>query len=420
MGNINTTGPNEALVVSGGCCTSTKKTFVVGGWAWSWWLLSNVQRISLETMTLTPKCVNVETSEGVPLTVTCIAQCKIMNEKELLTIACEQFLGKTVEHIHQVVLLTLEGHLRAILGTMTVEEIYRERDQFAQLVREVATNDVGRMGIEILSFTIKDVFDSVEYLSSLGKTKTAEVKRNAAVGVANSERDAGIRESECQKAAMDIKFSADSKIEDSTRQFLTQKAQYDTEVNYKKADASLAYDLESTRIDQQIAFEKKQIDLVQRKKQIIIQEQENTRIEKEIQGDIRLVADAQAHAIKEKAAGSKSKVIAEAEANARKLQIIGEAQARAIEAKGLAEAEEMRIKAAAYKQYGDAAILALTLDSLPKIAAEIAAPLSKTDQIVLLSGDTGDLNKIAAQVPPAIQALTGLEIAKVCSQYVVY
>ncbi len=88
-------------------------------------------------MTLTPKCVNVETSEGVPLTVTCIAQCKIMNEKELLTIACEQFLGKTVEHIHQVVLLTLEGHLRAILGTMTVEEIYRERDQFAQLVREV-------------------------------------------------------------------------------------------------------------------------------------------------------------------------------------------------------------------------------------------------------------------------------------------
>lgn len=215
-----------------------------------------------------------------------------------------------------------------------------------------------------------NLFENLIYFKFVN-AQTAEVKRNAAVGVANSERDAGIRESECQKAAMDIKFSADSKIEDSTRQFLTQKAQYDTEVNYKKADASLAYDLESTRIDQQIAFEKKQIDLVQRKKQIIIQEQENTRIEKEIQGDIRLVADAQAHAIKEKAAGSKSKVIAEAEANARKLQIIGEAQARAIEAKGLAEAEEMRIKAAAYKQYGDAAILALTLDSLPKVCYKL-------------------------------------------------
>lgn len=224
----------------------------------------------------------------------------------------------------------------------------------------------------------------MEYLSSLGKTKvkwtivfvninvflytkTAEVKRNAAVGVANSERDAGIRESECQKAAMDIKYSADSKIEDSTRQYLSQQAGYDTEVNYKKADAALSYDLQSTRIDQQIAFEKKEIDLIQRRKQILIQESENIRIEKEIQGDIRLVADAQAHAIKEKAAGFKSKVIAEAEADARKLEIIGQARARAIEAKGLAEAEEMRIKAAAYKQFGEAAILALTLDSLPKV-----------------------------------------------------
>src|SRR5699024_9163725 len=115
-------------------------------------------------------------------------------------------------------------HLRAILGTMTVEEIYREREQFASLIREVATPDIGRMGVEILSFTIKDVFDNVEYLSSLGKAKTAEVKRNAAVGVANAERDAGIRESECQKSSMDIKYSADSKIEDSTRQYLTQKA----------------------------------------------------------------------------------------------------------------------------------------------------------------------------------------------------
>lgn len=166
---------------------------------------------------------------------------------------------------------------------------------------------------------------------------------------------------------MDIKYSADSKIEDSTRQYLSQKAEYDTEVNSKKADAALSYDLQSTRIDQKIAFEKKEIDLIQRRKQILIQENENLRIEKEIQGDIRLVADAQAHAIKEKAAGYKSKVIAEAEADARKLEIIGNARAQAIEAKGVAEAEEMRIKAAAYKQYGDAAILSIILDSLPKV-----------------------------------------------------
>ena len=319
-------------------------------------------------MTCTPKCENVETSEGVPITVTCIAQCKIMNEKELLTIACEQFLGKTVEHIKSVILQTLEGHLRAILGTMTVEEIYRERDQFASLVREVATPDVGRMGIEILSFTIKDVYDNVDYLASLGKSKIAEVKRDASVGVANAERDAGIREAECQKASMDIKFSADSKIEDSLRQYLTKKSEFETEVNYKKAEAELAYDLESTRFQQRIAFEEKEIDLIERRKQIDIQDQENIRVQKEIHAGVHLVADAKSHEIKEIAAGKKAQIIAQAEAEAEKVQIIGKAEANAIKIRGHAEAEQMRLQAAAYKQFGDAAILALTLESLPKVS----------------------------------------------------
>uniref|UniRef100_A0A023FV00 Putative flotillin n=1 Tax=Amblyomma parvum TaxID=251391 RepID=A0A023FV00_AMBPA len=191
MGNIQTVGPNEALIVSGGCCGNAGKKMVVGGWAWAWWLVTDVQRLSLEVMTLTPRCEHVETSQGVPLTVTGVAQCKVMTEKEFLSTAAEQFLGKEVEHIKAVILQTLEGHLRAILGTLTVEEVYRDRDQFASLVREVAAPDIGRMGIEILSFTIKDVFDRVEYLTSLGRARTAAVKRDADIGVAQAERDAG-------------------------------------------------------------------------------------------------------------------------------------------------------------------------------------------------------------------------------------
>merc|ERR1719431_344527 len=152
-------------------------------------------------MTLNPVCEGVETSEGVPLTVTGVAQCKVMPEGELLDTALEQFLGRSASDIEDVILQTLEGHLRAILGTLTVEEIYQDRDRFAQLVREVASPDVGRMGIEILSFTIKDVYDKVEYLSSLGKTQTAAVQRDADIGVAESERDAGIKEAEAQKNA---------------------------------------------------------------------------------------------------------------------------------------------------------------------------------------------------------------------------
>merc|ERR1719510_774752 len=173
-------------------------------------------------MTLNPVCDNVETKQGVPLTVTGVAQVKIMKEEKFLEIAAEQFLGKKEDEITETILQTLEGHLRAILGTLTVEEVYKDRDQFANLVRDIAKPDVGKMGIEILSFTIKDVYDNVDYLASLGKSQTAAVKRDAEIGVAQANRDAGIREAECEKSAMDIKYSTDTKIEDNSRAFKVQ------------------------------------------------------------------------------------------------------------------------------------------------------------------------------------------------------
>uniref|UniRef100_A0A8C4Q4E2 Flotillin n=1 Tax=Eptatretus burgeri TaxID=7764 RepID=A0A8C4Q4E2_EPTBU len=216
-----------------GCCGADDKKYVIGGWAWVWMLVSESQRISLELITVNPYCEDVETAEGVALTVTGVAQIKVMTEHELLALACEQFLGKTVQEIKTVVLQTLEGHLRSILGTLTVEAVFQDRDQFAQLVREVASPDVGRMGIEILSFTIKDVFDNVDYLASLGKSQSALVKRDAEIGVAEAERDAGIREAECKKTMLDVKFDSDTKMANSKREFEMQKADFDQEVNTK-------------------------------------------------------------------------------------------------------------------------------------------------------------------------------------------
>merc|ERR1719336_1327856 len=207
-------------------------------------------------MTLNPMCDNVETKQGVPLTVTGVAQVKIMKDKNLLEIAAEQFLGKKEEEITETILQTLEGHLRAILGTLTVEEVYKDRDQFAALVREIAKPDVGKMGIEILSFTIKDVYDNVDYLASLGKSQTAAVKRDAEIGVAQANRDAGIREAECEKSAMDIKYSTDTKIEDNSRGFKLQKANFDKEVNTAKAEAQLAYELQAAKIQQKSVMKK--------------------------------------------------------------------------------------------------------------------------------------------------------------------
>ncbi|XP_014679447.1 PREDICTED: flotillin-2a-like, partial [Priapulus caudatus] len=206
---------------------------VIGGWAWSWWLVTDVQRLSLEVMTLNPVCETVETKEGVPLTVSGVAQVKVMTEKQLLATALEQFLGQSPEHIQTVILQTMEGHLRAILGTLTVEQIYQDRDEFATLVREVASPDVGRMGIEILSFTIKDVFDTVDYLGSLGRVQTAAVKRDADIGVAEANRDAGIKEAEAEKLRMDTKYQCNTLIADHARAYEMKKAEYDMEINTK-------------------------------------------------------------------------------------------------------------------------------------------------------------------------------------------
>merc|ERR1740123_757651 len=225
-------------------------------------------------MTLNPVCDNVETKQGVPLTVTGVAQVKIMKEEKFLEIAAEQFLGKKEDEITETILQTLEGHLRAILGTLTVEEVYKDRDMFANLVRDIAKPDVGKMGIEILSFTIKDVYDNVDYLASLGKSQTAAVKRDAEIGVAQANRDAGIREAECEKAAMDVKYNTDTKIEDNSRAFKLQKANFDSEVNTAKAEAQLAYELQAAKIQQKIRNEEIQIQVVERKKQIEIEEQE--------------------------------------------------------------------------------------------------------------------------------------------------
>ncbi|XP_077421795.1 flotillin-2-like [Vanacampus margaritifer] len=418
MGNCLTVGPNEALVVSGGCRGSDSKTYVVGGWSWAWWLLSDTQRITLEIMTLQPRCEDVETAEGVAITVTGVAQVKVMTEPDLLALACEQFLGKSVTEIKAVVLQTLEGHLRSILGTLTVEQIYQDRDQFAKLVREVAAPDVGRMGIEILSFTIKDVYDKLDYLSSLGKTQTAAVRRDADIGVAEAERDAGIREAECKKEMMDVKFQADTKMADSKRELELQKASFNQEVNTKKAEAQLAYELQAAKEQQKIRLEEMEIQVVQRRKQIAVEEKEVQRADKELMATVKRPAEAEAFKLQQLAEGHKKKRVLMAQAEAEKIRKLGEAEAARVEAVGKAEAEAMRLKADAYRQYGDAAKTALVLQALPEIAAKVAAPLARTNEIVILGGDgggrvAGEVSRLLAELPASVNALTGVDLTKI-------
>ncbi|PAA51539.1 hypothetical protein BOX15_Mlig016782g1 [Macrostomum lignano] len=413
MGNIHTVGPNEALVISGGCCGDQSVRTVIGGWGWAWWWVTEVQTLTLEVMTLTPVCENVETSEGVPVTVTGVAQIKVMTDSELLQTACQQFLGKSRREIENSILQTMEGHLRAILGTLSVESIYKDRDRFADLVREMAAPDVGRMGIEILSFTIKDVYDKVEYLNSLGRTQVANVKRDADIGVAQAERDAGIKEAESERARLDVKYVADSQIADSARQFQMQKAAFDTEVNKAKAESELAYSLQGAKERQKIRAEEIEIEVREKRKLIEIEEKEIVRNEKELDGSIRRPAEAEAFKVQTVAEGERFRRVKVAQAEAEAIRARGAAEAASIGAVGRAQAEEMRLKAAAYRAYGDAAILEMSLEALPRVAAEVAAPLSKIDEIVVLGDDrtTSEVSRLLSNLPPAVQALTGVDLS---------
>ncbi|XP_055373989.1 flotillin-1 isoform X3 [Condylostylus longicornis] len=419
-----TCGPNEALVVSG--CCYMKPLLVPGGRAFVWPAVQQVQRISLNTMTLQVESPCVYTSQGVPISVTGIAQVKIQGQNEdMLLTACEQFLDKSEAEIQHIALVTLEGHQRAIMGSMTVEEIYKDRKKFSKQVFEVASSDLVNMGITVVSYTLKDIRDeegdSKGYLKSLGMARTAEVKRDARIGEAEARCDAQIKEAIAEEQRMAARFLNDTEISKAQRDFELKKAAYDVEVQTKKAEAEMAYELQAAKTKQRIKEEQMQVKVVERTQEIAVQDQEMKRREQELEATIRKPAEAEKFRLEKIAEANKYRVVLEAEAEAESIKIRGEAEAFAISAKAKAEAEQMAKKAEAYREYREAAMVEMLLDTLPKVAAEIAAPLSQAKKITMVStgsGEvgaaklTGEVLDIVNKVPELVKNITGVDIAR--------
>ncbi|BFG05943.1 flotillin-1 [Drosophila madeirensis] len=419
-----TCGPNEALVVSG--CCYMKPLLVPGGRAFVWPSIQQVQRISLNTMTLQVESPCVYTSQGVPISVTGIAQVKVQGQNEdMLLTACEQFLGKTESEINHIALVTLEGHQRAIMGSMTVEEIYKDRKKFSKQVFEVASSDLANMGITVVSYTIKDLRDeegdSKGYLRSLGMARTAEVKRDARIGEAEARAEATIKEAIAEEQRMASRFLNDTDIAKAQRDFELKKAAYDVEVQTKKAEAEMAYELQAAKTKQRIKEEQMQVKVIERTQEIAVQEQEILRRERELEATIRRPAEAEKFRMEKLAEANKQRVVMEAEAEAESIKIRGEAEAFAIAAKAKAEAEQMAQKAEAYREYREAAMVEMLLDTLPKVAAEVAAPLSQAKKITMISsgqGDvgaaklTGEILQIVNKVPELVKSMTGVDISR--------
>jgi len=368
----------------------------------------------------------VNTVQGVPISVTGIAQVKIQGQnEEMLLAACEQFLSQTEEQIQQVALETLEGHQRAIMGSMTVEEIYKDRKKFSKQVFEVASSDLVNMGITVVSYTLKDIRDDEGYLKALGMARTAEVKRDARIGEAEAKRDAQIKEAIAEEERMAARLLNDAEIAKSKRDFELKKAAYDVEVHTKKAEAELAYELQAAKTKQRIKDEQMQIKVIERTQEILVQEQEIMRRERELDSTVRRPAEAEKYKLEKLAEATRNRMIMEAEADAEAEILRGEADAFAIEAKAKAEAEKMAKKADAWKEYKEAAILDMMLESMPKVAAEIAAPLSQAKKIKMITDGSGDIGAakltnevltIMASVPNSVKNMTGVDITQQLSR----
>ena len=450
-------GPNQVLVISGrkrqiidpdGTARDVGFRIVKGGGRFVWPVYEKVDILSLELLTIDVQTPEVYTSKGVPVKVDGVAQIKVKGDDISIATAAEQFLSKGVDDIKNIAMQTLEGHLRAILGTMTVEEIYQNRDAFAQKVQEVAAGDMANMGLGIVSFTIRDIRDTQGYLDALGKPRIAQVKRDAIIAQAEADRDAQIRSAQANQAGQEAKFVADTKVAEAQRNYQSNVAQYQAAVNQQKAQADLAYDLQKFKTGQLVKAEEVQVQIIEKQKQIELQQQEIQRKQRELEANVQKPADAERYKVETlanakkfqletEAAGAASatkatgfagadvvKATGLAEADANKAR--GLAEASVIEAQGKATAEAMRVKAESFKQYNQAAVIEMIVRVMPEIAGKISEPLSKTEKMVIInSGNgpgggasklTGDVTTIISQLPPVLEALTGVKFEKLLEQ----
>merc|ERR1712038_1767277 len=369
-------------------------------------------------MTLEVRSQRVYPEKGVPISVIGTAQVKINGEhQDMLEKAAEQFGGKHPDEITRICLETMEGHQRAIMGNMTVEEIYRERKVFSENVFKSASKNLFEMGIQVISYTLKDIRDDVGYLASLGKAQTAQVQKDAKIGEAEANRDAGIAEAKAEEQRMEAKLKNDTEIAESKRDFELKKATYDTEVNTAKAEAEMAYKLQEAKVRARIKEEEMQVKVVERQQNIAIQEQEILRREKELESKVRKPAEAHKFQLEKIAEAERMRIVLEAEAEAVALK--GEAEAFAIEAKAKAEAEQMNKKAEAFKEYKEAAMVDMMLKVLPQVAAEVSGPISQAKKITMVAtGDgpvganrmTGEVLDIMGSLPETVKKMTGVDI----------
>jgi flotillin len=455
-----TAGPDEALIITGSYLGSknvhvdesgNKIKIIRGGGAFILPVFQQAEPLSLLSSKLDVSTPEVYTEQGVPVMADGTAIIKIGGSIEEVATAAEQFLGKPKEDRENEAREVLEGHLRSILGSMTVEEIYKNRDKFSQEVQRVASQDLAKMGLVIVSFTIKDVRDKNGYLESLGKPRIAQVKRDADIATAEADKETRIKRAEADKDAQKAELERATEIAEAEKENQMKIADFRREQDIAKARADQAYDLETARAKQEVTEQEMQIKIIERQKQIELEEKEILRREKQYDSEVKKKADADRYAVEQSAAADKARQLAEADANRYRIEALakaeaekvrmdglakaeaekakGETEAEIIRLKGLAEAEAKQKIAEAFEQYGQAAVLEMIVKMLPEYAKQVAAPLSNIDKITVVdtgggNGENGGANKITgyatnlmSTLQESLKASSGIDVKELLENF---
>jgi flotillin len=426
-------GPNEALIVYG----ARGPRVVKGHGTMIWPMIENCRELSLELMSfdVAPQ-QDLYTKQGVAVTVEAVAQIKVRSDQASILTAAEQFLTKTPPQREGLIRLVMEGHLRGIIGQLTVEQIVKEPEMVGERMRATCAEDMSKMGLEVISFTIKEVRDKNEYISNMGRPDIARIRRDAEMATADAERDTAIKRATALRESAVAKAQADqerviAETASATRQAEAQrdleikKAEYAEQSRRQQAQADKAYELQTNIMLQQVTAEQVKVQQVEKEGQIKVQEAEITRHEKELIATVLKGAEIERQRIENIAAAEKARLTTEAEGRAAAIRSQGEAEASIIFQKGEAEAKAMNVKAEAYQEWNQAAVVDKLLTNMADVVRAMAEPLSKVDKITIVSTGndgaagvnkiTGDMTKIAAQVPALFEALSGMDIKQLMS-----
>ncbi len=423
-------GPHEALIVYGLGGTRIVK----GHGTIIYPMVQSVRSLSLELMSfdVAPQ-QDLYTTQGVAVTVEAVAQIKVKSDNISIQTAAEQFLTKTDDERQGLIRLVMEGHLRGIIGQLTVEQIVKEPEMVGDRMRSTCADDLSKMGLEVISFTIKEVRDKNEYITNMGKPDVARIKRDADVAAAEADRDTAIRRALATREAAVAKAQADqervlaetlslAKQAESQKDLEVKRAQFLEIQKKQQAQADKAYEIQTNIMQQSVMAEQVKIQQVEKEQQVKVQEAEIARREKELIATVLKQAEIERQKIETLAEAEKNRLTIEADGKASAIKQQGQAEADIIFAKGDAEARAMNVKAEAFQEYNQAAVVDKLLTGLPEVVRAISAPLANVDKITVVSTGngsaagvnkiTGDITQIAAQIPALFEALSGMQMSE--------